>query len=247
MFGLEQLDAEAVYRRLPIQLQNLACTFVGWRTERTRYSGAFSRILEEAVARTYWTTDETASFRSRRLGSLVKTCERTVPFYRERLRAAGIAASDIRSIEDLEALPILTKDEVREHLLKLPPTTVLSRKTRAVHTSGTTGAGLRFRTTMVAIQEQWAIWWRYRGWHGIERRTWCGLFGGRSVVPATQKSPPFWRFNHAGRQLLFSGYHISPENLPAYAAELRRRQPPWLHGYPSLWTHIPILATRFSG
>jgi phenylacetate-CoA ligase len=33
---------------------------------------------------------------------------------------------------------------------------------------------------------------------------------------------------------MFSGYHMSPANLPAYVAELRRRKLPWLHGYPSL-------------
>jgi hypothetical protein len=32
---------------------------------------------------------------------------------------------------------------------------------RIVHTSGTTGGGLRFPLTLRAVQEQWAIWWRY--------------------------------------------------------------------------------------
>lgn len=102
------------------------------------------------------------------------------------------------------------------------------------HTSGTTGGGLRFATTLQAVQEQWAIWWRYRRWHGIEIDTWCGYFGGRSVVPLSQIRPPFWRYNHPGKQILFSAYHMSQTNLGAYVDELRRRRPPWLHGYPSL-------------
>ena len=53
-------------------------------------------------------------------------------------------------------------------------------------------------TTLAAIQEQWAIWWRYRRLHGLQFNTWCGYFGGRSVVPLTQKRPPLWRFNRAG-------------------------------------------------
>jgi phenylacetate-CoA ligase len=233
VFGLEILDPEALYRRLPTSLQNVSCSFVGWHNEHTRYAGAFPRILDEAVARTYWTAERIASFRDRRLASIVETCQ-FIPFYRERIRASGIEASDIRSLKDLEVLPILTKDEVRDHLVKLSRAAVPARKTRPVHTSGTTGAGLRFSTTMLAIQEQWAVWWRYRGWHGIRKGTWCGVFAGRSIVPSTQSDPPFWRVNHFGRQLLFSGYHMSPQNLSAYVAELRRRQPPWLHGYPSL-------------
>ena len=44
-----------------------------------------------------------------------------------------------------------------------------------------------------------------------------------------------------GRQILFSGYHMSPANLSAYVAELRRWKPPWLFGYPSL---LSLLASH---
>jgi phenylacetate-CoA ligase len=33
---------------------------------------------------------------------------------------------------------------------------------------------------------------------------------------------------------MFSAYHLAPQNMPSYVGELRRRKPPWLHGYPSL-------------
>ena len=36
-----------------------------------------------------------------------------VPFYRDRLRAAGLAPEDVRSLSDLRALPILDRAEVR--------------------------------------------------------------------------------------------------------------------------------------
>jgi phenylacetate-CoA ligase len=239
MFVLENLDAEAVYLRLPIKLQDLACGFVGWRTERTRYAPPFPRILEEAIARTYWSVEETASFRDQRLAALISTAVDRSPFYRERFRAAGISPSGISSMTDLLSVPILTKGEAQE-LARERTEAEHEVKARTVHTSGTTGAALRFPTTLAAIQEQWALWWRYRSWHGIHKGTWCGLFAGRSVVPSGQAEPPYWRVNHPGRQLLFSGYHMSPRNLPAYADELRRKRPPWLHGYPSL---LALLAT----
>src|SRR5690606_21955337 len=88
-------------------------------------------------------------------------------------------------------------------------------------------------TTAQALQVQWATWWRYWRWHGIQPGTWCGYFGGRSVVPVRQKFPPYWRINYPGRQILFSAYHMNPGNLGHYMDELRNRRPPWLHGYPS--------------
>jgi phenylacetate-coenzyme A ligase PaaK-like adenylate-forming protein len=233
VFGPEGLDLEAVYRRLPIPLQHVGCSLVGWRTEHTRYSHAFQHMLEEAVARTYWSGEQLAAFRNRRLIAHIEHAVHTSPFYRDRFRDAGLVPTEIRSMRDLELLPILTKAEVQEHAAELSSVTP-TREIRMAHTSGTTGGALRFRVTMTAIREQWAIWWRYRSWHGIRKGTWCALFAGRSVVPATQAEPPFWRVNYPGRQLLFSGYHMSPQNLSSYVDELRRRRPRWLHGYPSL-------------
>lgn len=234
-------DLEAIYLRLPIPLQNLGCTFVGWRTERTRYAGDFPRILADAEARTYWSLEEVTAFRDRRLADFVVEAAAILPFYRDRFGAAGVSPSRVQTVDDLRALPVLTKAQVQEQTPRLISTGVPKSATRTLHTSGSTGAALRFPISIRGIQEQWAIWWRYRGWHGIHRGTSCGLFGGRSVVPSSQESPPFWRVNRAGRQLLFSGYHMSAENLPAYVDELRRRQPPWLHGYPSL---LALLASH---
>lgn len=240
MRRLQDLDAEAIYRQLPVALQHLGCSLVGWRTERTRYGDPFPRILAEAKARSRWSVDEIVGFRDRRLAGILDWCVRTVPYYAALFRSAGLAANEVQSIEDLASLPILTKPDAQEHAAELVSTGIPAKETRMVHTSGTTGGALRFPVTMLATQEQWAVWWRYRSWHEISRGTWCALFAGRSIVPLTQKRPPFWRVNYPGRQLLFSGYHMNHENLSAYTEELRRRRPPWFHGYPS---HLALLAT----
>jgi phenylacetate-coenzyme A ligase PaaK-like adenylate-forming protein len=234
MFGLDGFDLEAVYRRLPIPLQHVGCSLVGWRTERTRYAHAFQRILEDAVVRTYWSAGQLEAFRDRRLIAHVRHAVRTSSFYGGRFCDAGLVPTEVRSMADLASLPILTKAEAQELAAELSSSVTPTGETRMAHTSGTTGGALRFRVTMAAIREQWAIWWRYRSWHGIRKGTWCALLAGRSVVPATQTGPPFWRVNYPGRQVLFSGYHMSPQNLSTYVRELRRRRPSWLHGYPSL-------------
>ena len=240
MFGVDSLDLEAVYRRLPVFLQHVGCSLVGWHTERTRYGHGFERLLEDAVSRTCWSVEELAAFRDNRLIDHVQHAVHTSSFYRDRFRDAGVLPTEVRTVDDLASLPVLTKAEVQDHAAELSSSAAMTSETRMAHTSGTTGGALRFQVTMNAIREQWAVWWRYRSWHQIRRGTWCGLFAGRSVVPTTQAQPPFWRINHPGRQVLFSGYHLSPENLPLYVRELRRRQLPWLHGYPSL---LALVAT----
>lgn len=227
------MNPEAIYQRLPVPLQHVGCSLVGLRTQRTRYAGEFPQLLAEADARTHLSADELRAYRDRRLAEMIEHCAATIPYYRERWHALGVDPVTIRSLEDLALLPVLTKAEAQDAGSALFSTARFPH-TWMAQTSGTTGGALRFPVTRRASQEQWATWWRFRGWHGIRKGTWSALFAGRSVVPTDQPRPPFWRLNVPGRQLLFSGYHMSDANLPAYVGELRKRRPPWLHGYPSL-------------
>jgi len=225
---------EDIYLRLPIRLQNIACSFEGLRIQRMRYGGEFWRLLQVAEDRTFFSSEKIKEFRDKRLSSFVNHCYFTVPFYKKLFHDIGLKPEYIQGLEDLHKLPILTKKIVQDNVKDLVSSAIPKSERITAHTSGTTGGGLRFATTQRSLQEQWSIWWRYRRWHGIQFGTWCGYFGGRSVVPITQNSPPFWRYNLPGKQILFSGYHMSPENLPYYISELRRKKPLWLHGYPSL-------------
>lgn len=236
------MDAlEGLYPRLPIALQNASCSLEGWRIQRTRFASRFESLHKEAAGRSFWSADAIQAYRDQRLREFLTYCGRHVPYYRRKFRELGVDPQSIRGLDDLKRLPLLTKDEVRNQYGEFQPETPLPEGTITAHTSGTTGSGLRFATTLKATQEQWAVWWRYRNWHGIKKGTWCGYFGGRSVVPVTQRRPPFWRYDYPGRRILFSAYHMSPSNIDFYIEELRRSKPPWLHGYPSL---LALLAAR---
>lgn len=233
-------DPESLYLRMPTLLQHAFCSFWGWRIQRSRFGGIFPVLLREAESRTFWSIDRLRVYRDQRLRAFIHHCARTVPFYRRRFQEYGISPDDINGLEDLKCLPILTREEVQDFYSDLVSEAVPQQEKIIAHTSGTTGGGLRFATTLRAVQEQWATWWRYRRWHGLQMGTWCAYFGGRSVVPITQDRPPFWRYNYPGKQILFSAYHMNPNSLSAYIDELRHRRPPWFHGYPSL---LALLAT----
>jgi phenylacetate-CoA ligase len=227
-------NLESLYLRLPVRLQNLACSLEGWRLQRHRFNRDYERFLAEAEDRACWPEERTRAYRDERLRAFVQHAAATVPYYRRWFRENGIDPRRISTVDDLSVLPVLTKAEVQRHYTEFVSEAVPESERIIAHTSGTTGGGLRFVTTLKAVQQQWAVWWRYRGWHGLKADAWCGYFGGRSVVPLAQTHAPFWRYNHPGRQLIFSGYHMNPRNLGAYVDELRRRRPLWLHGYPSL-------------
>lgn len=232
-------DLESLYVRMPAWLQHAATSAVGWRIQRQRYGPVFRGLLAEYEGRSMLPREDVLALRDERLRAFVRHAAEAVPYYRRLFQQLKLDPREIRTAADLEALPILTKDEVQAQGMALQSEAVPAAQRVTAHTSGTTGAGLRFATTQSALAEQWAVWWRYRRWHGIGLDTWCALFTGRSVASLKQTRPPFWRYNVPGRQILFSGYHMTPERLVYYVNVLRRRRPPWLHGYPSL---IALLA-----
>jgi len=83
--------------------------------------------------------EQRAELQVRRLRETVARLEVNVPWYRERFREKGIAADDIRSLDDLRLLPFTTKDDLRETypfgLFAVPPEECV----RIHASSGTTG------------------------------------------------------------------------------------------------------------
>lgn len=228
------MDREEIYLRLPVFLQNIALSVEGFRINQTRYGTGFHEALRAAEDRLSWDNDQILRLRDERLRSFLKHCADTVPYYKRLFAEYKVPIHSVTTLEDMKMIPLLTKAIVQEYGQHFLSDAIPYNQLIIGHTSGTTGGGLRFATTLQSTQEQWAIWWRYRRLHGIELGTMCGYFGGRSVVPVRQTKPPFWRYNNAARQILFSAYHMSPLTLTAYVDELNRRQPSWLHGYPSL-------------
>ena len=67
MFGVDNLDLEAAYRRLPIPFSTSAVASWGGTPNGRGTDTGVQRILGEAVARTYWSAEELSAFRNRRL------------------------------------------------------------------------------------------------------------------------------------------------------------------------------------
>ena len=107
----------------------------------------FFRILYylgKAMKRAYWSRDKLRRYQEKRLRSIAKNAYESVAFYREKFRKAGVTADDIKTLDDLEKLPIVRKDELRH----TPSPRLLSkrfntRELKFLTTSGSTGKPFR--------------------------------------------------------------------------------------------------------
>ncbi len=227
------MDRMQIYNHLPICIQNLACYVEGKKIKRKRYCSLFWEKLAEYESRNKWSYEQKCDYRDKQLNKMIRYCYNNVPYYHNLFNNLGIDPASVRGIHDLAALPILTKDQVKNNIDKIISTSVDPSMIIVCPTGGTTGAGLRFCTSQDEMNEQWAVWWRYRRRHGIDINTHCGNFGGKQIVPLSQKKPPFWRFNKPCHQVYFSSYHITDNNAEDYADFIRSSNIQWLHGYAS--------------
>jgi phenylacetate-CoA ligase len=227
------MDLESFYYRLPIAFQNVAASFIGGRIQRRRYPPGFEDLEKRIDHQQWFAGDRLRSYQEERLRNVLRSASHS-PYWKKIFQDYQLNTSFNNPFEELAKLPVLSKDVIKRNIRDFYNPTIAKQKLVSRHTSGTTGGGLVFHETPLAEQECWATWWRYRQWHGITRDTWCGYFGGRSIVPVHWNKPPFWRINRPGKQVLFSTYHLTPDTCELYLGYIRERNIRWLHGYPSM-------------
>lgn len=223
------------YSRLPVFVQQLACNIHGAYMNYRFLGTEYKKILDENIWRSFESPRAMSEYRDERIREFIKYAVMTTRYYKRIFEESGISPNDIRGLRDLSKIPILSKDHVQDFREELISNGIESHERMEIHTSGTTGTPLKVYTTKKALIQMFAVWGRYYHWHGINPgEEWCAVFGARPWVDISQKNPPFWRYNYLGRQIFFSAFHMTQENIKYYVAELQKRQPQWIQGFPSL-------------
>lgn len=222
-----------LYKYFPIPLQTLATNIKGWNIKRRRYSKNFFLMLSKFEDRLSWSTDRIEAFKVSKLKDVLSFAYKTVPYYRNGFKKLQFNPDEVKGIEDIKALPLLTKEIINKNSESFISEKYSKRDMMRMSTSGTTGAGLVFWVTDEADKAQWATWWRYRRQHAIRFGEWMAEFGQAAIVPPEQRKPPFHRVDYIRKELRLSNNHMSADNLWYYFEELDKRKIRWIHGYPS--------------
>src|SRR4030095_15926946 len=153
-------------------------------------------------------------------------------FYQRIFRECGFEPAEMRSLSDLSVLPILDKQTVRTTRHESSLEGLQQYRARWVHTSGTTGTGLRFPVSAECFQREYAFRVLHNLWGNIREGEKFAFCSGHPVTYYDRQRPPFWTYDHANDWLLLSSYHLTEKNLPQYIAELNKFQPVLLAGDP---------------
>ena len=209
---------QRLYSWLPVPLQHACATAQGAIYHQWRYGGIFREYLVFLQRTEFLPDDQMRARQAAELHRLREFACAYVPHYRRH----GVDG-------------LTHKDQIREKPADFLAGTFPPRKLIRWHTSGTTGKPLTIFYSRDAMQKMWAFVELYRNVAGVTRRDRRAQFTGKMIVPPAQPDSQkiFWRHDLANHALLFSSVHLSPRNLPAYAAALERYRPAYMCGYPS--------------
>lgn len=223
----------SLYERMPVLLQNAACSAAGLQMRRSRYNRTFWDALELLGESQWWSYEEQLDYQSERLRWVIRHAYDSVPYYREVFDARGLTPDDIESAADLPKLPLLTKQAFRERFDGLQSSTWPRERFVHSHTGGTTGKALQLVDDVDTLPWQWAIWWRHHRRFGIDVHAPFIVLAGRNVVPLSRLDPPIWRRNLPMHQTYVSIHHMTRQNMPALIDYLQKRKVAYYSGYPS--------------
>lgn len=195
-----------------------------------RGRGTF-RYFREYQANQALSADALRAVQWQALSALLRHCHENVPFYRRQWDAMGIEPADIRSLEDFQRLPLLTKQMVKEHYEDLVAVNQRG-KTMSKTTGGSTGVPFRFEFTRESHERRTAVAWRGYEWAGL------GL-GDRSVhlwgtdlgnVPGWKK----WKgalHHRAFNRKMLNSFVMTRDNMADYVRAINDFKPVGIVSY----------------
>lgn len=178
----------------------------------------------------HWDQHSIKHYQEEKLKEMIHYCWQYVPFYRSHWHSYINSPDDIQSLEDLQKLPVLTKDQLRAELPNLT-TTANWVKSEEARTGGSTGQPIIFRMTKEDQEFMWAQ--MYVGWH------WAGyslgdpflVVGGESIGIGLSDRRTLK--DKLMNRWVFSGSNLTKERVKALIAVPHFKKIRFIYGYPN--------------
>jgi phenylacetate-CoA ligase len=200
-----------------------------------RYGRVYRETIRLLADSQNWSAAQHLEYQSKRLRDLLNHVHCNVPFYRRLFNDRGYSPANFNGLDDLKRLPFSTRDTVRQNNEDIIARDYPKSKLQPETTSGSTGNPLGFyfeRGVTDEIERAFIhTLWNRVGFRPGDR---CAVFGGRLLKSAANGK--YWQYDPVEKNLYFSAYHLTDENLAKYVQRIRKFQPRFIFGYPSAVT-----------
>ena len=172
--------------------------------------------------------EEKKEYQFRKLKEFIAYAKKNSKFYRELYK--DIDLSEINGFEDIGKLPFVDKEMLRSNMDDV--FTIPSRGAVLGFTGGTTGKPLTVRFTKDDFAVRMASLDHFKLKSGfVNNEMKRATFNCKNIVPVGQKSKVFWRYNRPAKQMIYSTFDLSEENMKYYVDSLNSFKPDSMDGF----------------
>lgn len=194
---------------------------------------AFYPTYQKLVRDQWKPYDELKREQEKQLRHLVEFSYENVPYYRNLFKAQRLLPKDIQTIEDLEKVPILTKDIIKKNWDDFRPAGLSSMKYDSRATGGSTGTPMQYRVQNFDRFLSGAILYRGWGYGGFNLGDRMVFLAGTSLDVGRKP----WLINRAheiARNIRkLSSFDMADAEMRQYASVLNSFKPRFMYGYAS--------------
>jgi len=219
---------EKIYDKVPIFFQNIMVSASGYLKNRNRYGKNYYKYLRFLEDFDCWSLKSKYEYQRKELIKFLNYTIKHSRFYKELYKDIDI--NIIKDIKDLRQLPIIDKETLRRNIDEI--STLPRKNALEWHTGGTTGKSLVVLGTVKDLMERMAILDHFKARLGFKNRKMSrATFNGKHIIPPNQKKKVFWRYNLACKQMIYSSFHITEENMKFYVESLNQFKPKAIDGF----------------
>lgn len=186
------------------------------------------------LIRNQWKTyEELKQEQEKQLKGILNFSYKNVLYYHSLLKRLKLKPNDVKKIEDLEKLPILTKEIIKQNWEGFKPINLSNMKYYEGYTGGSIGTPFKYRMSnndyFLSVSIKYRDW-SYGGYSLADKTL---FMGGSSIVP-NNKFKYKRRIHEIIKNIKFtSSFDMSDQELKSYVEVLNKFKPNFIYGYPS--------------
>jgi phenylacetate-CoA ligase len=197
------------------------------------YKWQAARLIKQSDT---WTKEQIKDYQYKKLKDLLEYAYANVPYYNNSFRKAGFTPDKFKKIEDLDRVPYLTKDDIRNNNKLLISSVFPPKYLMQDASGGTTGLPVNFyNDSRYYSPVEWVYMkslWQRAGYAFYDR---YAVFRGEIIKPSNNgSSTEFWRYDKLRNCIVFSAFEMNDDRIPIYLEKLKQFKPKFIHSYPSV-------------
>jgi phenylacetate-CoA ligase len=217
----------SIIKKQPLVIKRLLYNIVPFEY---RYGKEFRKTYNEIINNLNLPTEKLKEKQFQELKKLLIHSKENVKYYNKLFSDYSFDPYKFQDFKDIEKLPYLTKDIIKENYDDLIADNYRNKKLYTLKTSGSTGKKLEFVATDEVFKKEAAFILRAYNMHGATLYDKPSIWL-RRYVP--EQNSQLWNYDYELKRLYMSAYHLNEKTLDNYINEINKRDYHTLVGYPS--------------